>query len=161
LTIPKLSPGRSVKEARDKGLNMQQVGETLLCNWDEKLAYETMQPMFPVLHDKLKLIIANNDAMALGAVKALNESGYNLEGDDPAMFIPLVGVDAVPRAIAAIQKGMMSGTVVQDGDAMGRTVAGMVMNAVNGKDLLDGMSYAWDESGVAIRIPYAPYTSER
>ena len=151
----------SVKEARDKGLNMQQVGETLLCNWDEKLAHEAVQLMFPVLRDKMELIIANNDAMALGAVRALNEFGFNLEGGEPADFIPVVGVDAVPGAIAAIQQGKMSGTVVQDGDAMGRAVAGMVMNAVNGKDFLDGMPYSWDDSGIAIRIPYAPYTNER
>ena len=148
----------SVKRARELGLAMWQEGDSLLCNWDENLAYDSVRLVLPYRIDALELIIANNDSMALGAIRALNESGYNLEGGDRARFIPVVGVDAVPAAVEAIQKGMMSGTVIQDGGAMGRTVAGMLMNAVEGRDFLDGIPYNWDASGIAVRIPYARYT---
>jgi len=149
----------SVKQARKEGVDMQQVGETLFCSWDENMAYEAMRLMFPYNSDTIELIIANNDSMALGAIRALNESGYNLGGDS-GKFIPVVGVDAIPRAVEAIQKGMMSGTVVQDGAAMGRAVATMLLNAVNGRDFLDGVPYSWDDSGIAVRIPYARFTGE-
>jgi methyl-galactoside transport system substrate-binding protein len=142
----------SVKQARKEGVDMQQVGETLFCSWDENMAYEAMRLMFPYNGNKMELIIANNDSMALGAIRALNEFGYNLGGGS-SIFIPVVGVDAIPRAVEAIQKDKMSGTVVQDSAAMGRTVAAMLLNAVGGRDFLDGVPYNWDDSGIAIRIP--------
>ena len=150
----------SVKQARANGIDMRQVGETLLCNWDANLAHEAMQLVFPYNSANIELIISNNDSMALGAIKALNESGYNLEGGDPAKYIPVVGVDAVPPAIEAIQKGMMSGTVVQDGNAMGNAVAAIIRNAVDGNNYLEGLPYAWDDSGIAIRLPPSRYTHE-
>ena len=150
----------SVKQARALGVDMQQIGDTLFCNWDDALAYEAMSLVFPLVGDKLELVIANNDSMALGAVRVLNEFEYNLAGGDPARRIPVVGVDAVPAAVEAIRQGRMSGTVVQDGKAMGEAVALMMLNGIGGKDFLEGLPYAWDDSGIAIRIPYAPYTSE-
>ena len=150
----------SVKRARELGVDMRQGGETLLCNWDENLAYEAASLVLPLHKDTIELIIANNDMMALGAIKALNEAGYNLEGGDPARFIPVVGVDAVPQAVAAIRQGIMSATVVQDGEVMGKTIAAMLMNAVDGKDFLDGVPFPWDESGIAVRIPHAHFSNE-
>lgn len=151
----------SVKQARDKGIVMQQVGETLLCNWDDKVAYTAVRLLFPLYKDTLELIIANNDSMALGAIEALQEHGFNLENGDPEKFIPVVGVDAVPRATEAVTKGIMSGTVVQDAKAMGEAIATMLMNAVEGVNCLQGLPYTWDDSGIAIRIPYARFTAQQ
>lgn len=150
----------SVKRARENGIQMQQLGETLFCNWDADMAYEATQLVLPLYIDALELIIANNDSMALGAIRALNEVGYNLEGGNPARFIPVVGVDAIPPAVEAIRKGTMSGTVVQDGVAMGNAVATMVLNALGEKPFLEGLPYTWDESGIAVRIPYAHLTRD-
>lgn len=149
----------SVKQARQRGVVLEQATDSLLCDWDKNLAYEAMRLVLPQHGSAIELVIANNDSMALGAIKALNEIGFNLEDGDPHMFIPVVGVDAIAEAVEAIQKGMMSGTVVQDDKAMGRAVARMLMNAVEGKNFLDGLPYAWDESGYSIRIPYASYTN--
>jgi len=151
----------SVRQARENGLVMQQVGETLLCNWNDVMAHEMMRLVFPLYEDNLELIIANNDSMALGAIRALNEFGYNLEGSDAAKFIPVVGVDAVPGAVEAINKGMMSATVVQDGEGMANAIAAMLLNAAAGKDLLEGVPHEWDASGVAIRIPYSRLEGKR
>ena len=52
-------------------------------------------------------IISNNDAMALGAIKALENKGI-----DPAS-IPIVGIDATADAVEAIQNGTMSMSVFQ------------------------------------------------
>lgn len=147
----------SVKRARELGVAMQQVGDTLLCNWDKSIARHGVTIAFPSNQDTVELIIANNDAMALGAIEALNEAGYNLPGGDTAKYIPVVGVDAVPDAVEAIKKGVMSGTVVQDSDTMGKTIASMIVNAVENKDFLDGLPYSWDQTGVAIRIPYSRF----
>ena len=148
----------SVKRAREKGLTMQQAGDTLLCNWEENMAFAAVKLMLPSQIDTIELIIANNDAMALGAIKALNELEYNLGNGLSGKYIPVVGVDAVPRAVEAIKQGKMSGTVIQDGNAMGFAVSTMILNAVQGKDFLEGLPYSWDDSGIAVRVPYSRYT---
>ncbi len=150
----------SVRQARDKGVIMQQVGETYVANWDETLAHQAMQRALIAHADSIEMVIANNDSMALGAIAALNEYGYNKEGGDKSKFIPVVGVDATDQAVAAIQKGIMSATVKQDGKAMGAAIATLLLNAVNGQDFLQGTKYVWDASGVAIRIPYSPYSGD-
>ena len=72
----------------------------------------------------------------------------------------MVGVDAIPPAIDAINNGTMSATVKQDGQAMGKAIADLLLNIINGKNFLEGTGYSWDESGVAVRIPYSPVTNE-
>ena len=150
----------SVREARERGVAMQQVGDTLLCNWDEEQAYQAMRLALAAHGNEIELVIANNDSMALGAVRALAEQGYNREGGEPDTFRPVIGVDAIPEGVEAIRKGVMSATVKQDGVRMGETIAAFVLNAAAGKDFLDGVPLEWDESGIAVRIPYSPYAGE-
>lgn len=150
----------SVREARSLGVDMRQLGQTYVCNWDGKLAREAMRVAM-IMHGKdLELIISNNDAMALGAIEVLAEFGFNLPGSDKSRFIPVVGVDAVPQAIEAIEQGIMSATVRQDGEGMGKAIASLIMNIVQGRGFLDDLPYKWDESGVAIRLPYSMLTGK-
>jgi methyl-galactoside transport system substrate-binding protein len=149
----------SIRRAVELGLNMQQLGETYMCNWDEKWAHDTMKTAFLRFGDKVELIVANNDAMALGVASALNEFGFNLPDGDRKKFIPIIGVDATPQAIEAIDKGLLSATVRQDAEGMAKALADMILNAVNGKEFLDGTGLKYDRSGIAVRIPYAPYTA--
>ncbi|MPN27281.1 hypothetical protein SDC9_174711 [bioreactor metagenome] len=55
----------------------------------------------------------------------------------------------------------MSATVLQDGAAMGNAVAAVALNAASGAGFLDGTDLAFDDTGVAVRIPYAPYTEAK
>ena len=50
----------------------------------------------------MDVIISNNDEMALGAIEVLQEFGYNL--DDDKMYIPVFGVDGIPKAKELIKK---------------------------------------------------------
>lgn len=149
----------SVKQAREQGLAMRQIGETYVCDWDEQQAGEAMRMAVIAHGPDIELVIANNDSMALGAVSALAEAGFNT-GLPGAAFIPVVGVDATPQAMEAIKKGVMSATVKQDGEAMARAIAELTLNAVNNRDFLEGTPYIWDASGVAIRIPYSPFSGD-
>ena len=145
----------SVRQAVEKGLPMAQLGLSYMCDWDENLARQAMLMAIAEHGAKIELVIANNDSMALGAVAALAENGYNT--GDKSKFIPVVGVDAIPKAVDAIRQGAMSATVKQDAESMGKAVAAITLNAVNGKPLLEGTPYTWDDSGIAVRIPYAPF----
>lgn len=150
----------SVKRANELGVPMQQVGETYICNWDEKLGKQSMQAALEQYGDSVELVISNNDTMALGAIAALQERGFNKEGGAPGKFIPVLGIDAVPQAVAAVKKKVMSATIKQNGEVMGAAIAAMTLNAVAGKKFLEGVPHAWDASGIAVRIPYSPYSGE-
>ena len=145
----------SVKQAEANGVKLAQIGETFVCNWDTALAQTAMESALAANEGKIELVIANNDSMAMGAIAALSNIGYNVEGG--SKLIPVIGVDATDQAIDAIGKGIMSGTVKQDGEAMGNAVAAIMLNMVAGKAPLDGTPYAYDDSGIAVRIPYSPY----
>jgi methyl-galactoside transport system substrate-binding protein len=146
----------SVKEAEAKGLKMELAnGEILVCNWDAALAQTAMEAILNS-GTNVEFVICNNDGMAQGAIAALIADGKNT-GEAGADFIPVVGVDATDAAIDLISKGQMSATVKQDGDAMGKAIVEVAANIAAGKDPLDGTDYKYDDSGVAIRIPYAPY----
>lgn len=149
----------SVDQAVANGLEMEQVGKTQVCNWDTETAQKAMEAMLAANEDKIELVIANNDGMAIGCVAALSNIGYNTGADD-AKFIPVIGVDATDAAKDAIRNKTMSATVIQDGETMGKAIAAVAMNAAKGVDFLEGTEYTFDETGVAVRIPYAPYLGE-
>ncbi len=52
------------------------------------------------------MVIANNDAMAMGAVEALKAHNKS--------SIPVFGVDALPEALALVKSGALAGTVLND-----------------------------------------------
>ena len=108
--------------------------------------------------DKIEFVVANNDGMAQGAIAALQAAGYNKGGD--SKFIPVVGVDATDAAKELISKKYMTGTVLQDGTEMGKVLFSAAMNAAQGKEYLEGTGYSYDDSLVAVRIPYKPYKGE-
>jgi ribose transport system substrate-binding protein len=60
-------------------------------------------------HPQLDGLIAANDAMALGALEALDAAGLS---------VPVVGMNAMPEAITAIRTGRMLATVSFDAPAL-------------------------------------------
>ncbi|NOW06708.1 substrate-binding domain-containing protein [Clostridium beijerinckii] len=44
----------------------------------------------------IEVIISNNDAMAIGAIEALQKYGYNKE--DKSNYVSVVGIDVLPEA---------------------------------------------------------------
>ncbi len=149
----------SVEQAVENGVEMEQVGETQVCNWDTETAQKAMEAMLAANEGKIELVLANNDGMAIGCIAALSNIGYNT-GAEGANFIPVIGVDATDAAKDAIQNGTMSATVLQDGQAMGNAIAAVALNLAGGADFLAGTDYSVDDTGVAVRIPYAPYEGE-
>lgn len=91
-------------------------GMTLLddqtANFSRAEALEVTKTLLTKHGDKVKGIWAANDDMALGALEALKQAGR--EGD-----VAVVGIDAVPDALAAIQDGSMTATVSSDGPWQG------------------------------------------
>ena len=149
----------SVETAEANGLKLEQVGETLVCNWDQALAQDAINAVWAANPDgKIEVIFANNDMMGLGAVAALNGYGWNTgKTGDPKVTI--IGVDAVGSSLESIKAGGMTATVQQDGDAMGKANIRIAINGALGRDWLDGTEYTYtDDPFHCIRIPYAKIT---
>ena len=70
-----------------------------ICDWNTDVAQNATQALLLKYGDKIEVIIANDDSMAIGAVQALQAYGYNK--GDKTKTIPVVGVDAVPKAQGA------------------------------------------------------------
>ena len=149
----------SAKRAIELGVNLNEMVETQVCMWDTAKAQDAMTALIPSLGvENMEVIFCNNDDMAIGVIAALNEVGYNLgDGGDEVVVI---GVDATDTAIEAINNGKLTGTVKQDGDAMGKCNIYMAINGALGKDWLDGTDYQKADDGFSVRIPYAKITKE-
>jgi methyl-galactoside transport system substrate-binding protein len=148
----------SVETAEKNGLQLRQLGNTLVCNWDQAAAQEAMVATIAQYGTQIEVVFANNDQMALGALAALNDVGYNTgRPGDPSVVV--IGVDAVDSALESIKAGGMTATVKQDGDAMGKANIILAVNGALGKPWLEGTSYRMADDGYSVRIPYAKITN--
>ncbi|WP_134741223.1 sugar ABC transporter substrate-binding protein [Nocardioides sp. 503] len=81
-------------------------------NFSRQEALEVTKTLLTKHGDDVKGIWAANDDMALGALEALKQAGK--EGE-----VAVVGIDAVPDALTAIEDGSMTATVSSDGPWQG------------------------------------------
>ncbi len=130
-------------------------------NWSNAAANNAMKTILSGYSERggnmVELVIANNDEMALGALAALEEVGYNRSG---ARTIPVFGIDASDAARAKIRAGAMAGTVKQDGEAMAEVIVKISANFRDGRDRFDGIPEDMIVDGWRVNIPYSLYTGE-
>ena len=126
-----------------------------MCNWRDDLAYDAIRSLFLRYGKQIEVIIANNDAMAIGALRALQEYGYN--NGDKLKTIPIVGVDVTPQAKELIEKGFILGSVYQDPRAYAEALYSCGMNLIDNKSPIYGTKYQLDDTRVSIRIPLSDY----
>lgn len=139
------------------GIKTQQIA-SVNCDWDQDLARAAIESIFLRYGGKIEAIIANNDAMAIGAIEALQKYGYN-KGDESKTIV-VVGIDAIPAARELIKKGFMTGTVIQDPHALAEAFYTVGMNLVNNRDPLENTNYKFDDTGVVIRLSYQEYNGK-
>lgn len=148
---------RSISTINDAGINTKELS-SVTANWDPDLAKDVMEQLLFKYGNNIEVIIANNDAMAIGAVKALQKYGYNL--GDSEKTIPVFGIGGVPEAQELIQKGFMAGSVFQNPREVADAIYSVGMNLVSGKAPLEGTNYKFDETGAIIYIPFQEYTPQ-
>lgn len=96
-------------------------------NWNLDEAYKLMGIQIKKLGlDNIEAIVANNDEMALGVLKAIQEYGYN--SGDSNKFIPVFGIGGDSSVLEALDKGEISGTVIPDLDTMAKITVEILLN---------------------------------
>lgn len=129
--------------------------------WSNAAANDHMKTILSAYSEKsgnmVELVIANNDEMALGAISALNELGYNKEG---GKTIPVFGIDATEAAKAKIKSGAMTGTVKQDSEGMAIAIAKIAENFMLGRAPFEEIDTNMVVGDWRINIPYSSYTGD-
>jgi inositol transport system substrate-binding protein len=94
-------------------------------NWDRTQALNLMENWL-ASGKQIDGVIAQNDEMALGALKAIEAAGKQNQ-------IAVIGIDAIPDALKAVAAGKMIGTVFQDAKGQGTLAVELAVQLVEGK----------------------------
>ena len=145
----------SVQAITDAGLKVDKLAEDS-AYWDRPKAVEKMKTFLAKFGDKIDLVLANNDDMALGAIEALRQEGYNT--GNAAKYIPVVGVDATAPALQALEQGTLLGTVLNDAKNQGKATFDLGFALASGKA---ASSTSWKlTDGKYVWVPYAKVTKD-
>lgn len=98
-------------------------------NWSREEGMKLMENWLSA-GKEIDAVVAQNDAMALGAAMAIEAKG--LTGQ-----IKVYGIDAQGEALDAVEKGTMAGTVFQNAEEQGTKCVDVAIDAANGKELED------------------------
>ena len=82
---------------------------------------------------EINAIVAQNDGMAMGALKAVEDAGLQDK-------IMVFGVDAVDDALQAVADGRLTGTISQDASGQGALGVQTMVNLLNGQTV-DPVTY--------------------
>jgi methyl-galactoside transport system substrate-binding protein len=145
----------SILALNDAGIKTEELAAPY-CEWLEDCAENSIESLFLKYGNNIEAIISNNDAMAVGAVKALQKYGYN-KGNKNAL-IPVVGIDGMPAAKELIQKGFMTGTVIVEPHDLAEALYSIGMNLAHGKSPLENTKYKFDDTGFTVHLTYKEYT---
>lgn len=125
---------------RDRGAGFEEVVEgqnqvelvaSQSANFDRAEALNVTQNILQA-NRGIKGIFAQNDEMALGAVRAL--------GDRAGGEVKVVGFDAIEDALQAIQDGQMNATIAQQPGRIGALGVENAMKAMNGESVKEKIS---------------------
>lgn len=141
-----------LKGLADNGINATEAAAPLVAEYDRATAMDMISPLLTTT--EFDCIIANNDAMALGAVEAMKAQGL-----DPTS-IPIVGIDATVDGVQAIKDGTLAMTVFQDANGQGYGAVKAAANLIEGNPINDGTDYETDETGNICWVPFEPVTPD-
>ena len=129
--------------------------------WVTATAKEKMDAWVSKYGDEIECCVAGNDAMALGALSAVEAAGFNTDGEESSKYIPIYGIDALPEILSKIESGEITGSVLQDAKTQGQTIVKMAENLTSGKDAVDGVEgVEVEEEAKAVRVPYQAITKD-
>lgn len=110
--------------------------------------------------ENIELVVANNDAMALGAVLALQAAGYNLPNtNDATKTIPVVGIDGLPDALDAVERGTMIGTVFNDYNSTADVIMRIAAAYLNGNEVTEEL-VGYPIVNHTVDVPYFEVTND-
>lgn len=117
----------SVKALTDAGMQVKELLKQR-GDWDQAKAQQIAQDALTQYGDQIEVIFCNNDAMALGALQAIEAAGRTVNKD-----IYLVGVDALTEAVQNVLDDKQTGTVFNDHLSQARTASDLAIKYLQGE----------------------------
>lgn len=102
--------------------------------------------------------MANNDAMALGALDALKSRGYNTDVKDKDHSIPVFGVDGLPEMLKEVELGNATGTLIADYSALAKVCYEIATSEAQTDEEVTQLVWYKTEKHKTL-IPYIKYAS--
>lgn len=123
-------------------------------NWDQAQALDKMNAWITAYGiDGIEGVLCNNDNMAMGAVQACLNNGYNK--GDPEKFVPIVGIDSNIDALEAMKDGSLLGTVLNDRTNQSIAIMNVIKAVSEGREITEevvGVDCTVD--GKYVWVPY-------
>ncbi|MGL4368022.1 MAG: ribose ABC transporter substrate-binding protein RbsB [Brevinemataceae bacterium] len=110
------------KKAAELGLN---IAVKQPANFDRSMGLTVTENLLQI-HPDAKAIFAHNDEMALGAQRAVKDTGLNMI---------IVGFDATPDAITAVASGELTATIAQQPALIGALGVENAVKAINKEEI--------------------------
>ena len=119
----------SIKALEDAGFEVNKLDEQVGM-WQQEQAQQLVANSLAQYGNDIEVVFCNNDAMALGALQAIQAAGRTV-GED----IYLVGVDALTDAVQNIVDGNFTGTVFNDYFSQAQGAANLAVKFLKGEDV--------------------------
>ena len=116
----------SIKALQDAGFEVNKLDEQVGM-WDQVKGNELVNNSLSQYGNDVEVVFCNNDAMALGALQAIQSQGRKVGTD-----IYLVGVDALTEVVEYVISGDITGTVFNDHFAQSHNAADAAINYITG-----------------------------
>lgn len=120
---------RSINTILDNGIPLDKLSYEV-ANWSRLQAENKMNQLLESYGNSIELVLCNNDDMALGVLDALQKRNLS-RTSYPVIF----GVDGAKEVLTDIKKGLIQGTVYNDGKTQADKVMDIAVRAFEGKDL--------------------------
>ena len=145
----------SIQTIEEAGIKVEKLAEDTAM-WDRVKGQEKMAAFLAANGDKIEVVLANNDDMALGAIEALKAAGYFKDGK----YMPVAGVDATAPALKALEEGTLLGTVLNDAKNQGKATFNLAYALAQGKTInKDSVGYDITD-GKYVWVPYKKITKD-
>lgn len=141
----------AVETLKSNGIALEKLSYQI-ANWNRAQAQNRMEQMIGQYQNKIELVLANNDDMALGALDAYRKLNYT-ESALPVFF----GIDGTDVGLQAVRDGKMAGTVYNDKEGQAEAMAKLAVAAATG----EGMEDIEFENEKYIYLPYQKVTPDQ
>lgn len=140
----------AVDTIKSKGIELEKLSYGI-ANWNRVQAQNRMEQMIGQHQNDIELVLANNDAMALGAIDAYKKLNYT-ESTLPVFL----GIDGTAEGLQAVRDGSMYATVYNDKEKQAEVIAELAVSLSLGQ----GAGDLELENGKSIYLPYRKVTRE-
>lgn len=139
----------SVQTLKDSGMQLEKL-DGGIANWSRNQAAALAEKYFNQYGGQIELMLCNNDDMALGVADTVERLGLD--------FHNIVGIDATPPGMEAVDAGKMLGTVSIGFEGQAQAIFDMAYALATGGDPAEKQTIREDRS---VRVTQYVYTGPK